>query len=366
MFYSYNPTKILNGIGAFDAISREIFELDDLVVIHGKSLSLFDGFHDKLIKLVNPKKITMICIPDSDPSVHDVISIAEKIRGRTPFLLGIGGGRVMDFTKALAVISGNSLLNPEDIFNSSHFSWTNTLPLAVISTRPGSGSEFNNAFILSDPSDWKKSLFSLFTYPKFCIHDPVFFKTLDVEEYQFGLFDAVIHVLDQYVVDRPESLIVDELALSYLRVLGKLASNASSPTIKNYQELAWLGSMISSGILKRGVDASWKCHELAHAFASITHVSHGVSLVFLASAVFEGFSPSKMRYENAMKSLAVGLNFDGDLTMKEFINISFNNFNSLNLFSSLNVDELASRLIAYCPQYTEQNIQEIIRRSINE
>jgi NADP-dependent alcohol dehydrogenase len=366
MFYSYNPTKILNGIGAFDAISKEIFELDDLVVVHGQSLALFDDFLDRLTHLTNPKKIEMICIPNSDPSVHDVIKVAKNIKGRNPFLLGVGGGRVMDFTKALAVISGNNLLHPEDIFTTNHFSWKNTLPLAVISTRPGSGSEFNNAFILSDQNDWKTSLFSLFTYPKFCIHDPVFFKSLDSQEYRFGLFDAVIHVLDQYVVDRNDTLIVDELALSYLRILGKLALNASSPIIKNYQELAWLGSMISSGILKRGVDASWRCHELVHAFSSITHASHGVALTFLSPSIFEKFPASKERYDNAMNSLAIGLDYRNDvLTMKKFIDLLFAN-SQLEKFSNLDIKQLTSLLLPHCPQYSQQLVEEILWSAINE
>jgi hypothetical protein len=37
MFYSYNSTKILNGIGAFKAMPRELEGVDDIFIIHGES-----------------------------------------------------------------------------------------------------------------------------------------------------------------------------------------------------------------------------------------------------------------------------------------------------------------------------------------
>lgn len=363
MFYSYNPTKILNGIGALEAMGRELHGVNDVVVLHGDSLARHAGMLERISSQLAGKQVDFVRIPAGDPSLETVSDIARQFIGRRPFLLGAGGGRVLDFTKAFAVYLGNDFTGDE-LFSSDHFSWKHTLRLGVVATRPGSGSESNNAFILGDEKGWKTSLFSLFTYPAFCIHDPLFFETLSSLEYCFGLFDALIHVLDQFVVDRHDSLIVDELALSYLKMLGTLAQAGHDPQIRHFQQLAWLGAMVSSGILTRGVDASWRCHELAHALASVTHSVHGVSLAFLASAVFEKNCASPTRFQRALESLASGYGNEKNLTMQTFINALFGG--AVQIEISEDLAALSKQLEQHCPQYSANLIEEILRSSLHE
>ncbi len=363
MFYSYNPTKILNGIGALEQMHRELLGVEDVVVVHGDSLVRYEGLVSRLENVLSGKKVSFLKIPQGDPSLEEVSKVASQLVGRVPFLLGVGGGRVLDFTKALAVYSGNDFTGTE-LFSTDHFSWKDSLRIGVIATRPGSGSESNNAFILGDENGWKTSLFSLFTYPEFCIHDPLFFENLTPLEYRFGLFDAVVHVLDQFVVDRPDSLVVDELALSYLKILGHLAQTAHEPQVADYQKLAWVGAMISSGILTRGVDASWRCHELAHALASVTHTTHGLSLAFLAAAVFEKNCAAPSRYDQAIVSLAIGFGCDKPYTLREFIGDLFGDTVQIEIAEEMT--DLSGLLAKHCPQYSAILIEEILRGSMNE
>lgn len=363
MFYSYNPTKILNGIGALEQMHRELQGVKDIIVVHGDSLKCHEGMQDYLRSELSSGTVEFVKVPPGDPALKSVSETGCRFCGRRPFLLGVGGGRVLDFTKALAVYAGNGFTGDE-LFSSDHFAWTNTLRFGVIATRPGSGSEFNNAFILSDENSWKTSLFSLFTYPEFCIHDPKFFESLSSLEYRFGLFDAVIHVLDQFVVDRPDSLVVDELALSHLKMLGRLARSAQEPKAVNYQQLAWVGSMVSSGVLTRGVNASWRCHELAHALASVTHSVHGLSLAFLAPAVFEKSCAAPSRYGHALESLASGLGFGKLFTISDFIKELFGN--PVQIEISKDLTSLSVQLAKHCPQYNASLIEDILRSSIHE
>lgn len=362
MFYSYNPTRIMNGTGALDKMKKELHGVRDLFVVHGASLSKFAGLKEVIEEHIPGGVVEYYQIPLGDPGIEDVSEIAPALMKRRPFLLAIGGGRVIDFTKALAAQAGNELVGNE-IFSSDPLSWNNTLRLAVIATRPGSGSEYNNAFILSDAQGWKRSLFSLTTYPEFCIHDPKFFSTLNTEQYLYGIFDAVIHVLDQFVVDRPESLVVDELSLVYLKILGRLAKKGVEEGCPDFQQLAWVGSMVSSGVLTRGVNASWRCHELAHALASRVRISHGRSLAFIADAVFSKNCASPIRYGRALDAISEGLGSGKLKSIRDFIR-------PLLGASEVELPEepavLAERLWMQCPNYSRDIIEDILKSVNNE
>lgn len=364
MFYSYTPTKLMNGIGALERIVFELGSYQNILIIHGNSIINFLELNSVVENLALHKKISFYRIPLGDPKISD-IAVASKLtdEGR-PLLLAIGGGRVIDFTKALAVYAGNKFKNDE-IFTTNPLEWSNTLKIATIATRPGSGSELNNAFILSNSEGWKKSLFSLSTYPLFSIHDPIFFSTLNAKDFYFGLLDALIHALDQYIVERADSLVVDELSLAYIKILGGLANAAINHKKLNFQQLAWVGSMISSGILTRGVSASWYCHELAHALASRVNLNHGESLALIADSVFHLKCASLNRYRLALNALSEGFGHTSNLTsIGEFIEQILLGI-PVQKNSSINIELLSEELRQECPNYTKDLITEILRRSIN-
>jgi alcohol dehydrogenase YqhD (iron-dependent ADH family) len=352
----------MNGIGAFDKMKKELQGVSELIVVHGDTLSVFTDVKSHIREQAPCADVAYLKIPPGDPCVRDVSAMALELAGRRPFLLAIGGGRVIDFTKALAAQAGNHL-SGNDIFSADPLSWNNTLRLAAIATRPGSGSEYNNAFILSDEQGWKRSLFSLSTYPEFCIHDPRFFSALDREQYLYGVFDAVMHVFDQYIVDRPESLVVDELSLAYLKILGQLARSGLEEGRLDFQQLAWASSLVSSGVLTRGVSASWRCHELAHALASRVRLDHGRSLAFVADAVFAKHCASTARYDRAINAVSAGL---GGAQLERIQDFIGRLFGAAGVELSIAPSALADELWEQCPNFTRDLIEDILWAAINE
>lgn len=305
VFYHYSPVKILNGIGALEAMHREILPSSKILVLHGRSFCNHKSITFGLIRqFLSDFKVEFSLIPDGDPSVFGLASFVTNNLSRPDFILAIGGGRVIDFAKAFALSH-----TPETALNITSMDWkehSKSIPLGVVVTRPGSGSEGNNAWIVSDKLGFKRSSFSLQSYPKFCVHDPRSFEGLSGADFSLGLFDGFMHVVDQYCADRDRAAVVDEMALCFSKILGELAGRAIQLDVYDFQQLAWVSSLISSSILSRGVKTSWKFHQLAHAVDSRIGLGHGISLMAVAQKVYEIGAVDQARCSLLIENFSLG------------------------------------------------------------
>ncbi len=361
MFYSYMPTRIMNGVGSFSKIKKEILGCENILILHGSSFKNFEFFRNDLKKYLPNAIIQAIEIPNGDPSIDGIHSIREKVALKSPLILAVGGGRVIDFSKALSICLANDFTGNE-IFEIPWENWTRFCRLGVIVTRPGSGSEYNNGFILTNQQGWKKSLFSLNSYPEFCIHDPIFFTTLSDKDFLLGAYDALIHVLDQYVTDRPDSLVVDELSLSCLRVLGKLFAKSRHEKNNDFQSLAWISSLITSSLLSRGVKTSWVCHEFVHSYSSLTNFPHGKALVNFAPKILSSIHKDSRRLKIAMDTIFLSSGYNEKLKRKdfdEFTKFIFEEHLSV-FFSKKHSDYLLKELLQNCPSFNASQLNEIL------
>lgn len=280
-FYNFNPIKLIHGAGALDKTVHEIPQQTRLAVIHSKTLGKYPMARTFFSGIDKCLSVEFYETNSQEPTQSDVNSLLDKLNQNTDLIIGIGGGSVMDITKALAVCFGNKI-NASELKDISPMLLNKTTKFGLISTKPGSGAELNNAYVLKDDVDqFKRSYFSLYSYPQFSVQDPLFYESLTVSDYASGLTDALSHVIDQYLVQREENLIQDSLSLSFLEIGRKLAQSASAPSLDDYSRLAWFGSMVSSGLLSRGVKPSWLIHEVAHSVASVTLLGHGETIAMV-------------------------------------------------------------------------------------
>lgn len=305
MFYHYSPVKILNGVGALMAMRKEVKAGLRVLVLHGRSFDHHRFIDRDVIRdTLNECDIEFSVIPDGDPSVAGLERFVDANSVRPQFILAIGGGRVIDFAKAYAL--SHSVDISSKITSMEWNEHSRSIPLGIIVTRPGSGSESNNAFIISDRQGFKRSLFSLQSYPRFCVHDPMAFDGLSKEDFILGLFDAFMHVIDQYCADRERALVVDELSSCFSLILGELAKNAKQMSVCDFQQLAWVSCLISSSILSRGVYAPWKFHQVAHVIDGRVGLGHGLSLIAVAQKVYDIGVVDRSRCDLLIKKFGLG------------------------------------------------------------
>jgi len=282
MFYSFNPTKLINGPGSSGRLGLDLQAGSNIAILCGSTYELHKSYIERILAdLSRVHSVEIIRMPSGEPSIGVINHLLESISDITDFIIGIGGGSVMDATKALAVCKG-MCINAEQLEVIPPLKWHSSLRYGLISTRPGSGSENNNAFVLMDEKKRsKKSYFSIYSYPAVSIQDSQFYSSLSSSDFAGGLIDSLSHILDQYLVDREPACVQDMQSQSLIEAIRILSSRASQASESDFLELAWLAASISSGYISRGVITSWLIHEVAHALASIFQIDH-VHSIYLA------------------------------------------------------------------------------------
>lgn len=277
-FYFYNPVKLIHGK---DSLKRMIHEIPDgavLAIIHGNTLLHHKDLLHYLEGLPKCTSVDFYKYPESEPTEAIVDELISKLKYGTNFIIGIGGGSVMDATKAVAVAYGNKI-EASTLKNKNPMDLGSSLKFGLVATKPGSGSELNNAYVLMDEGDHlKRSYFGPHSFPQFSVQDPVFYKSLKAKDYASGLTDAMSHVIDQYLVERPADLVQDLMSLNFLKIGSSLADFSDAPREEDFSKLAWFASIVSSGLLSRGVKAGWVVHEVAHSLSSALGIGHAESI----------------------------------------------------------------------------------------
>ena len=137
------------------------------------------------------------------------------------FLLAIGGGSVIDTTKAIAL----ALANGGEHWK--FFSGTaaeKMLPVGVINTLSAAGSETSRSAVLVDDIDTglKKSLFWDCCRPVFAIMNPELTYSVSAYQTAAGAADIVAHTVSRYFIkDTPPSCLGDEFAEGLMRTVVK-------------------------------------------------------------------------------------------------------------------------------------------------
>ncbi|HOI52467.1 MAG TPA: iron-containing alcohol dehydrogenase, partial [Azonexus sp.] len=143
MYFSYCPTKKIFGDNAVPALAREIGDAGRIALIASASAMNAPGLAEALAPLDARICLRQISHAAGEPDYLAVGALADTLRERqVTLLLCVGGASVIDLAKAAAVCAhfpGNAdekwaqlLASPFD---------TPALPIAVISSLPGTSSE---------------------------------------------------------------------------------------------------------------------------------------------------------------------------------------------------------------------------------
>ena len=125
--------------------------------------------------------------PNPELIKHVLQLILQKSK-KIEFMIAAGGGSVIDFTKIpLAFFS-----KQKDYWKLMSFKQNlqKNLPFGCVQTCPGSGTESNNALVLSNKKLKKKDTFyNLNLYPKFSVLDPQLTFNLPIHQTCIGIAD---------------------------------------------------------------------------------------------------------------------------------------------------------------------------------
>ncbi|NMD69046.1 iron-containing alcohol dehydrogenase [Bacillus sp. DNRA2] len=285
-FSFFNPTKLIFGQGQLNQLSVEIprFGSKVLLVYGGGSIKK-SGLYDQTIAILEKIGATVFELSgvEPNPRITTVTKGVEICKNEgIEFLLAVGGGSVIDCTKAIA--AGAKYDGDAWDIVTKKAQVTEALPFGTVLTLAATGSEMNGTSVITNwETQEKYGWGSPFTYPKFSILDPVHTYTVPKNQTIYGIVDMMSHVFEHYFHLTEETHFQDRMCESLLVTVMETAPKllANLESYEHRATILYCGTMALNGMLNMGYRGDWATHNLEHAVSAVYDIPHGGGLAIL-------------------------------------------------------------------------------------
>ena len=199
-------------------------------------------------------------------------------------ILGVGGGSIMDAAKAIAFCTVNAGDVSDYIFGKKQ--GAGALPIVLLPTTCGTGSEGNQIAVLTNPETKdKKALYTMQVMPRVSVIDPDVMTTMPKSVLSSVGFDAFTHSLEAYT-SKKANPITDAQALLGMQLLAddlpKLVSGEGGAAEWEAVSLAaTLGGMVI------GAAGDSAAHGMEPPASGLKNIVHGRGLAALTPPIVE-------------------------------------------------------------------------------
>lgn len=285
-----NPTRVHFGKEALDSLARELKNYGPKVMLtYGGGSIKRNGIYDKVMKVLHDAGKTVVeeggVMPN--PDIEKVLEGAKLARRENvDMILAVGGGSTSDYAKAVAASAWQEQDVWQYYFKEHHACDCRWIPVGVVLTMAGTGSEMNRGSVISSHREEQK-LFDYFRNPDFAILNPEF--TYSVPEYQMvaGIYDIMSHILEQYLSGNDDNT-SDYLAEGLMRSL-IVSSRKAKENPKDYEarsNIMWTATWALNGLIDCGKSTDWEVHMLGQGLAAVTNATHGHTLAAVTDAYY--------------------------------------------------------------------------------
>lgn len=201
MDFDFNlPIRVLSGKGVVlqHTPLLRAFGKRCLIVTGGKSAALSGALKDVKAALIS-EDIAYDVFSEVGP--NPLLSVCRRAgalanEAGASFIVGIGGGSALDAAKTAAVFAANPAFAPTDIYTKER---KPALPLVLIGTTAGTGSEVGKVSVLTnDETGRKKSVSGADLYPKLTFADPTYTCSMPYAVTVSTALDALSHAMEGY------------------------------------------------------------------------------------------------------------------------------------------------------------------------
>lgn len=285
IFLQHNPTKLYFGQGQISQLSTEIGTKKVLVVYGGGSIKQ-NGVYEDVMEELKKAQATIFELPgvEQNPrltTVHRGVEICKL--QEIDILLAVGGGSVIDCTKAIAIgakYDGDvwDLITRKAPIESA-------LPIGTVLTLAATGSEMNPISVISnwetkDKLGWGSPL----VFPRFSILDPTYTFSVSRKQTVYGIVDSMSHALEHYFHRTKNTPMIDGFIESLLRTAietgPKLLKDLTS--YDHRETMMYISTTAFNQTLSNGTDGGdWATHRIEHAISAVYDIPHGGGLSIL-------------------------------------------------------------------------------------
>lgn len=284
-FEYHTPTRLIFGKGVVERLPEVLRTLGKKVLLAygGGSIKKL-GLYDKVKELLSDFEIVELGgiqpNPKYDPSVLDGVRLCKE--HGVEVILSVGGGSVLDCTKAIAA-GAKYDGDPWDLITYKVKAQA-ALPIVDILTLAATGSEYDAGGVISrTETNDKIGYIDPLLYPVCSILDPTYTFTVSKKQTAAGCADAMNHVMEQYFVE-DTTLLNDGFCEAMLKSL-MTNTRACLENPEDYRaraEMMLCCTYGCNGILALGNSQSgWPCHGIEHALSAYYDITHGEGLAII-------------------------------------------------------------------------------------
>ncbi|MGN0164386.1 MAG: iron-containing alcohol dehydrogenase [Candidatus Ornithomonoglobus sp.] len=287
-FKYFLPVNIIFGSGSVNKVGEltKPYGSKALIVTGGSSAKK-SGLYDRVKDSLNAAGIDTVLFDKvkQNPLTTTAEEGAElaKTNG-CDAVVAIGGGSIMDCAKAIAFLAVNDGDINDYIFN--RLQSDSALPLILIPTTCGTGSEGNGFAVLTNPETGdKKSLRCNAIIAKVSIVDPECMMTMPKSVLASVGFDALCHNIEAYT-SKASQPFTDALSLYAISLIAdNLVNVYNNPDDKAGWERITLASTIGGMVINTaGVTLA---HGMEHPASGLRDIVHGRGLAAITPVVIE-------------------------------------------------------------------------------
>ena len=271
------------------------------LIVTGRSSAKKSGLYDRVVAKLDAAHIDHVLFDqvDANPLTTTALDGAALAKSEScDMVIAIGGGSIMDCAKGIAFMAVNDGNINDYIFNRK--TSDNALPLIVIPTTCGTGSEGNGFGVFTNPETGdKKSLRCNAIVPKVSIVDPAVMGTMPPHVLASVGFDALCHNIEAYTSKTAQPF-TDALAHYAVTLLAQYlvplykhvkATVEGKPSILNEKQLtkAWESVTLASTIGGMVINTAGVTlgHGMEHPASGLKDITHGVGLAVIEPVVVE-------------------------------------------------------------------------------
>lgn len=287
-FIYENRTKVYFGTGCVKEFLTSLTkDFDTVMMAYGQGSVKKNGIYDEILSILMKagKNVVEFSGIMPNPTYRKVLEGARLARNSgVQLILGIGGGSVMDCCKAVSLAASCDGNPWENYWERKGIIDFDPIPVGVIATLAGTGSECNGAAVITNEEKKRKTGYDYpACNPRFALMDPSYTFSVPKELMISGAFDSLSHIMETYFSEPDEQNVSDEICEALMRsVIRNIRIALEKPLDYTARSnLFWDSTLSENRLIKLGKRCDFACHLMAHQLGAYTDCNHGQAVAVL-------------------------------------------------------------------------------------